>query len=62
MWNLWKERNWHIFEHKLQLAQQVAERMKGDLLQYNRLFSNTGLFSVNFLGSGTGAVSPLQHM
>ena len=40
MWNLWKERNRRIFENKFQSAQQVAERVKEDLVQYNIAFSN----------------------
>ena len=40
MWNLWKERNRRIFENKFQSAKQVAERVKEDLVQYNRAFSN----------------------
>ena len=40
MWNLWKERNQRIFENKFQSAQQVAERVKEDLVQYNRAFSS----------------------
>ena len=43
MWNLWKERNRRIFENKLQSAQQVAERVKEDLVLYKRAFSNTRL-------------------
>ena len=41
MWNLWKERNRRIFENKLQSVQQVAERVKEDLVLYKRAFSNT---------------------
>ena len=43
MWNLWKERNRRIFENKLQSVQQVAERVKEDLVLYKRAFSNTHL-------------------
>jgi glutaredoxin 2 len=41
MWNLWKEQNRRIFENKLESAQQVAERIKKDLVQFKRAFSNT---------------------
>jgi len=41
MWNLWKERNRRIFDNKLQSVQQVAERVKEDLVLYKRAFSNT---------------------
>ena len=40
MWNLWKERNQRIFENKLLSMQQVAERIKEDLVQYRAAFSN----------------------
>ena len=40
MWNLWKERNQRIFENKLHSMQQVAERIKEDLMQYRTAFSN----------------------
>jgi len=40
MWNLWKERNRRIFENKLLSMQQVAERIKEDLVQYRAAFNN----------------------
>ncbi|KAF8779125.1 hypothetical protein HU200_002798 [Digitaria exilis] len=38
MWNLSKERNRHIFESKLQSAQQVVEKTKEDLENFKRAF------------------------
>jgi len=40
MWNLWKKRNRRIFENKLLSMQQVAERIKENLVQYRAAFSN----------------------